>query len=109
MGAVEPRHHSGSRYRPGSGNRDSRCARGREFAEGEVSVISPALQIVSRRSPVELAEAEQAKSMREAYILVHCLSNSPWMSAEGLEVSIRVQAYLCKRYTEITCKGWPRQ
>jgi hypothetical protein len=55
------------------------------------------------------SERDEAKDIREAYMLVHCLGNEPFIPMEGFLFSLRVQAYLCKRYTEIALKGWPKQ
>lgn len=79
-------------------------------------MIASGLQIVSRRenqksSAYDLTDAEraQAKDLLDSYHLVMLLTNTPWISAEGLEIGTRVQSYLCKEYNKILLKGWKLQ
>ncbi len=64
-----------------------------------------------RRSAYELTDTERqiAKSLQDAYYLVMFLTNTPFISAEGMEVGVRVQKYLCDEYNRIMLKGWRLQ
>jgi hypothetical protein len=79
-------------------------------------MISSGLQIVSRNekpksSAYELTDAErmEVKGLNDAYYLVMFLTNTPFISAQGLEIGVRVQAYLCREYNKILLKGWHLQ
>ncbi len=65
----------------------------------------------ARRPAYALTDAERqiAKALQDAYYLVMFLSNTPFISAEGLEIGVRVQKYLCDEYNRIMLKGWRLQ
>lgn len=55
---------------------------------------------------MSLEEKQECQALREAYLLVQACGNSAFIAPEGLEKSVRIQAYLCKRYNSIVLKGW---
>ena len=61
-----------------------------------------------RPSAYDLKESErrQAKALFDAYHLVMFLSDTPYISPQGLEIAVRVQKYLCDEYNRIMLKGW---
>lgn len=63
------------------------------------------------KSAYDLTDAERAqvKGLNDAYYLVMFLTNTPFISAQGLEIGTRVQAYLCREYNKILLKGWRLQ
>ena len=67
------------------------------------------IHVVTRRHPQILlseSEYEQARGVSDAYKLVMAQSNNAMISSEGLDLSVRVQAYLCREYNRILLKGW---
>lgn len=77
---------------------------------------TPRLQIVHRsglpvKSAYDLTDSEraEAKALFDAYHLIMFVTDTPYVSGEGLEVATRVQKYLCDRYNAILLKGWKLQ
>ena len=61
-----------------------------------------------RPSAYDLKESErrEVKGLQDAYYLVMLMSNTPYISPQGLEIAVRVQKYLCDEYNRIMLKGW---
>lgn len=66
------------------------------------------IHVVSRNPQILLSPSDYdyARGVSDAYKLVMARSNNAMISAEGLDWSVRVQAYLCREYNRILLKGW---